>query len=95
MASAGLCDNTVTEPDIDIDVEILQNFVILRCYWYCNFLHLVIDIDIDIAKEYSPLSLLVLILQDPTNKYQYWYWYCKAKWEECFFEIGIAECVKH
>ena len=93
--STGLCDSTITEPDIDIDVEILQNFVILRCYWYCNFLHLVIDIDIDIAKEYSPLSLLVLILQDPTNKYQYWYWYCKAKWEECFFEIGIAECVKH
>ena len=91
----GLCDNTVTEPDIDIDVKILQNFIILRCYRYCNFLNLIIVIEIDIAKELSPLSLLVLILQDPTNKYQYWYWYCKAKWEECFFEIGIAECVKH
>ena len=93
--NAGLCDNTVTEPDIDIDVEILQNFVILRCYWYCNFLILVIDIDIDIAKEYFPLSLLVLILKVPTNKYQYWYWYCKVKCEDCPLEIGIAECVKH
>ena len=30
---AGLCDITVTEPDIDIDVEILQNCMILRCCW--------------------------------------------------------------
>ena len=66
----GLCDSTITDPDIDIDVEIrTANFVILRHYWYCNFLSLVINIDI--AKEYSPISLLVLILQDPANKYQY------------------------
>ena len=94
-ARAGLCDSTITEPDIDIDVEILQSFVILRCRWYCNFLNLIIVIDIDIANEFSPLPLLVLILQDPTNKYQYWYWYCKVKWEDCPLEIGIAECVKH
>ena len=61
--------------------------MILRCYWYCNFLNLVIDIDI--AKEYSPLSLL--ILQDPAIKYQYWYWYCTVKWENCSFDIGIAD----
>ena len=89
---AGLCDNTLTEPDIDINVEILQNFMILRCYWYCNFLNLIIVIDIDIAKELSSLSLLVLILQDPTNKYQYWYWYCKVKWEDCPFDIGMPDC---
>ena len=32
VTNSGLCDSTITEPDIDIDVEILQNFVILRCY---------------------------------------------------------------
>ena len=91
----GLCDSTITEPDIDIDVEVLPNFVILRCYWYCNFLNLVIHIDIANAKENSPLSLLVLILQDHISKYQYWYWYCNVKWEDCPFDIEIADCVNH
>ena len=47
---AGLCDNTITEPDIGIDVEILQNFVILRCYWYCKNQTSDIVIEIDIAR---------------------------------------------
>ena len=29
---SGLCDSTISEPYIDTYVEILQNFVILRCY---------------------------------------------------------------
>ena len=90
--ATGLCDSTITEPVIDIDVEILQNFVILRCYWYCKFLHLVIDIDIEIAKEYSSLSLLVLILQDPTNKYQYWYWYAKQNERNVFLNWYCRMC---
>ena len=42
----GLCDNTITEVDIDIGVEIMQILLILSYSWYCNFLTLVIDIDI-------------------------------------------------
>ena len=51
LVAPGLCDNTITEPDIGIDVEILQNFVILRCYWYCKnqTSDIVIEIDIGIA----------------------------------------------
>ena len=30
----GLCDNTITDLNIVIDVEILQNLLILSCYWY-------------------------------------------------------------
>ena len=29
---AKISDSTITDPDIDIDVKILQNFVILWCY---------------------------------------------------------------
>ena len=47
---SGLCDTTITELNIDLDVEILQNLLILSCYWYCEILNLVIDIDIGIAK---------------------------------------------
>ena len=59
----GLCDNTATEVNIDIDVEILQILLILSCYWYCSMTKWVIDIDIDIAKGCYPISLLILILQ--------------------------------
>ena len=79
VSEPGLCNNTITEPDIDMDVEILQFFEF--SYWYWHY------------KYYSPLSLLVLILQDPTNKYQYWY--CKVKWEDCPFDIGVEDCVEH
>ena len=64
---SGRCDIIISEPDIDIDVEILQKFVILRCYWYWNFLNLIIVIDIGIENEFSPLPLLILILQDRTS----------------------------
>ena len=32
----GLCDNTITEVDIDIDVKMLQILLILNCHWYCH-----------------------------------------------------------
>ena len=42
-SKAGLCASTITELELDIDVEIL---LILSNYWYCNFTPLIIDIDI-------------------------------------------------
>ena len=63
VSEAGLCDSTITELDIGIDVEILQLLLILSYYWYCNILTFVIDIDI--AKGCYMISLLILILQKP------------------------------
>ena len=60
-SKAGLCASTITELELDIDVEILQIMLILSNYWYCNFTPLIIDIDI--AKDGFPISLLILILQ--------------------------------
>ena len=42
-------DSTITEPNIDIDTEILQNKVISRSYWYCKSQTYNIVIEIDIA----------------------------------------------
>ena len=49
QVQTALCDNTITELGIDIDVELLQNLVILRYYCYCKILILMIDIDTGIA----------------------------------------------
>ena len=59
---AGLCDNTVTEWIIVIDVVLLQNLSILRCYWYCKNLILMTDIDIGIAKYSFWILILILVL---------------------------------
>ena len=67
--TSGLCDSTITELDIGIDVEILKLLLILSYYWYCNILTFVIDIDIDIAKGCYMISLLILILRKPEKKY--------------------------
>ena len=66
-SKAGLCASTITELELDIDVEILQIMLILSYYWYCNFTPLIIDIDI--AKDGFPISLLILILHEPKFRY--------------------------
>ena len=64
-SKAGLCASTITELELDIDVEILQIMLILGYYWYCNFTPLIIDI----AKDGFPISLLILILHEPKFRY--------------------------
>ena len=76
VIQAGLCDNTVIEGDIDTVVALSQNLPILKPYWYCKIWVLNFDIDVGIAKTDFLLSILVLILQKPSNQCCYWYWYC-------------------
>ena len=83
----GLCDNTVTEGDIVIDVALLQNLPILRWYWYCKNVVLDIVIDIGTAKAVFYLLILVLILQEPYSNLCYWYWY--RIWKGSFTVIFI------
>ena len=66
-SKAGLCASTITQLELDIDVEILQIMLILSYYWYCNFTPLIIDIDI--AKDGFPISLLILIMHEPNFRY--------------------------
>ena len=73
----GLCDNTITEVDIDIDVEIPQNLVILRSYCYCKSITNGIVTDIDIAKL-------------PRLLCWYWYWNYKAGKTIIVIDIDIA-----
>ena len=85
-SQAGLCDNTVTEYDIVIDVVLLQNLPILRRYWYCK--SWVLSIGIDIAKKEFLLLVLVLILQVPQRKFCYWNWISISFYT--IIDIGIA-----
>ena len=70
----GLCDNTITDCDIDFDVLLSQHLPILRWYWYGKKLALDIDIGIGIAKREFLLPILV--------------WYCKSPRKS--FAIGIV-----
>ena len=53
------CESTIIAPDIDIDVETLQNFVLLRCFWYCTRLFSILIIGIRIASSNQQVSILI------------------------------------
>ena len=71
MTFSDAYDNTVTEWNIVIDVVLLQNLSILRCYWYCKNMILMADIDIGIARAKSEVLLPLLALQSIVFGYRY------------------------